>query len=161
MSVALITATILGVGRLSYVTFLGYTVASSAEVLQHTTFGIFFTLIMLLTHSMTMFYLIGKGKAVREAAEEGGLSREYYLTVANVRKPVFGIAPIAMLLTMTTAIFGGGVDTGVLPAGLHALLGLSAIAGNLYALRVEIGAMLASSEVVAEVDRLLADQAIS
>ena len=66
-----------------------------------------------------------------------------------------------MLLTMTTAIFGGGVDTGVLPAGLHALLGLSAIAGNLYALRVEIGAMLASSEVVAEVDRLLADQAIS
>jgi hypothetical protein len=161
MSVALITATVLGITGLGYVTFLGYTVASSAEVLQHTTFGIFFTLITLLSHSMTMFYLIGKGKAVREAAEEGGLSRDYYLTVANVRKPVFGVAPIVMLLTMTAAIFGGGVDTGVLPAGLHSVMGLSAIVGNLYALRVEIGAMLASSEVVAEVDRLLEEQATS
>ena len=63
---------------------------------------------------MAMFYLIGKGKAVREAVAEGDLSPELYAKVARARKPVFGIATVAMLLTMTTAIIGGGVDTGVL-----------------------------------------------
>ena len=159
MSVALITATILAVAGLGYVTFLGYTITSSAEVFQHTTLGIFSTLIALLAHSMTMFYLIGKAKAVREAAEEGGLSRDYYVAVATARKPVFAIAPIAMLLTMVAAIFGGGVDTGVLPAAVHSLMALSAVAGNLIALRVEIIAMLASAQVVIEVNRLLEDQA--
>ena len=146
----------LGLGGLIFSAAVGFVAASSAEVSRHVSSGIFFTLITLLAHSMTMFYLIGKGKAVREAVTEGHLSPELYATVARARKPVFSIATVAMLLTMTTAIIGGGVDTGVLPAGIHSILAVSAIAANVMALRTEVGAMVSSSRVVAEVDALLA-----
>ena len=108
---------------------------------------------------MTMFYLIGKGKAVREAVAEGGLSPDLYRAVAEVRRPVFSIATVAMALTMAAAIIGGGVDTGIIPAGVHSVLALSAVAGNLVALRTEVVAMLSSAQIVAEVDQKLAEQA--
>ena len=57
-------------------------------------------MITLLAHSMMMFYFLGKGKAVREAAAEGGLSREYERRIAVARKPVFSIATLAMVATI-------------------------------------------------------------
>ena len=159
MSTALITVTVLGISGLGYCTVLGFSTASSADVLRHTSLGVFSTLITLLAHSMTMFYLIGKGKAVREAVAEGGLSPELYRVVAKVRRPVFSTATVAMALTMVTEIIGGGVDTGVIPAGVHSVLALSALAGNLVALRTEAVAMLSIARIVAEVDQQLAEQA--
>jgi hypothetical protein len=156
VSAALITTTVIGLVGLVFSAAIGFVVASSSEVSRHVSFGIFFTLITLLAHSMTMFYLIGKGKAVREAVTEGNLSSEFYATVARARKPVFSIVTVAMLLTMVTAIVGAGVDTGFLPAGIHSMLAVLAIAANVMALRTEIWAMLSSSRVVAEVDALLA-----
>ena len=155
MAAALITGTFLGLAGLAYSTILGFTSTSSADIFRHTSFGIFSTLVTLLAHSMTMFYLIGKGKAVREAVTDGGLSPELYGTVARVRRPVFSVATVAMALTMTTAIVGGGVDTDVIPAGVHSVLAFSAIVANILALRTEVIAMLSSARVVAEVDHLL------
>ena len=158
MAAALITGTLLGLVGMIYAAVVGYTAAGSADVLQHTSFGIFSTFLLLLSHSMTMFYLIGKGKAVREAVAEGNLSAELYARVARARKPVFSIATIAMLITMLAAILGGGVDTGVLPAGIHALIALSAVVANGMALRTEVSAMMSSTRVVEEVKALIAAQ---
>ena len=155
MSAALITATFVGIAGLGYSAILGFTSASSADVFLHTSLGIFSTLLTLLAHSMTMFYLIGKGKAVREAAAEGQLSPDYYATVARVRRPVFSVATIAMAVTMTAAILGGGVDTGTIPPIVHSTLAMLAIVANVVALRTEVVAMLSSARVVAEVDQLL------
>ncbi len=155
MSAALITATLIGLGGLVYSAFLGYSAAASPDVLTHTTVGIFFTLITLLAHSMTMFYLIGKGKAVREAVTEENLSPDLYAVVARARKPVFKIATVAMFLTMTTGIVGGGIDIGVLPAGVHSLLAFIAIVANCMALRSQVAAMTVSSKIVAEINTLL------
>ena len=158
MSAALVTGTLLGLVGLLYSALLGYTSTAAADVFRHTSFGIFSTFLTLLAHSMTMFYLIGKGKAIREAVTEGNLPPELYTAVARARKPVFSIATIAMFLTMVTAILGGGVDTGVLPAGVHSLLALSAIFANGAALRAEISAMVSSTRIVTEVNALLAGQ---
>ncbi len=148
----------LGLLGMLYAAVVGYTADGSADVFRHTSFGIFSTFLILLAHSMTMFYLIGKGKAVREAVAEGNLPRELYDRVARARKPVFSIATIAMLLTMVTAILGGGVDTAVLPAGIHSLFAFSAIFSNGVALRTEVSAMMSSTQVVEEVNALLAGQ---
>src|SRR5258707_3950133 len=40
------------------------------DISRHISFGVFSTLVMLLAHSMMMFYLIGKGKAVKDAMAE-------------------------------------------------------------------------------------------
>ncbi len=158
MSAALITAAFVGIAALGYATVLGFTALGPADVFRHTSLGIFATLVTLLAHSMTMFYLIGKGRAVREAVQEARLSGELYRAVARVRRPVFSIATMAMALTMATAILGGGVDTNTVPVMVHLVFALAAVAANLVALRTEIVAMLSSARIVAEVDRLIEDR---
>lgn len=155
MAAALVTAALLSFGGLIVSLVFGYTVSAAADVLRHTTTGIFATMLTLLTHSMMMFYFIGKGKAVREAVTEGGLSREFVARISRARKPVFSMATLAMLLTMAAAISGGGVDVDTISSGVHGLLAWSALCANAAALRTEWNALAASARVVAEVDRLL------
>jgi len=153
---ALLTAVGIGLIGLFATTVLGLRVASGADVARHISFGIFSTMITLLAHSMMMFYLIGKGKAVKDAMAEGGLTGDHYRRIAEARKPVFSIATLAMAVTMTTAILGASVDTHVLPPIVHATIAYGALACNLAALKIEIAALTASSRIVDEVNRLLA-----
>jgi len=155
MAAALLTAIFASLVGLATAIYLGLTWTNTGLLSQHITIGIFSTMITLLAHSMMMFYFLGKGKAVREAAAEGGLSREYERRIAIARKPVFSIATLAMMVTMVTALAGASVDTGVLPAGVHGVLAYSCLALNLGALRVEIAALTESGRVVEEVNQLL------
>lgn len=155
MAAALLTAILASVIGIVAAIYLGLTATSSAMLSQHISIGIFTTMITLLAHSMMMFYFLGKAKAVREAAAEGGLSGEYERRIAIARRPVFSIGMLAMALTMITALAGASVDTGVLPSGVHGVLAYSCLALNLGALRVEIAALTASGRVVEEVNQLL------
>ena len=123
------------------------------DVSRHISFGIFSTLVMLLAHSMMMFYLIGKGKSVKDAMAEHNVTGDYHRRIAAARKPVFSIGTLAMAATMITAILGASVDTGVLPPIVHATIAYGAIICNLAAARIEIVALTASSRIVDEVNR--------
>jgi hypothetical protein len=155
MAAALLTAVMASVAGIGFAVYLGLTAASDAMLSRHILIGIFSTMICLLSHSMMMFYFLGKGKAVKEAAAEGGLSKEFERRIAVLRKPVFSIGTYAMLLTLVAGLLGASVDTGRLPAGIHGVIAYSCLALNLFALRVEIGALRESNEVVAEVNQLL------
>ena len=75
MAQALLTAVALatiGQGATAVLGLLG------TDLSRHITFGIFSTMITMLAHSMMMFYLIGKGKAVKDAMAEGGLTGDYF-----------------------------------------------------------------------------------
>ena len=88
MAAALVTLTalsILGIGA-SFVIALR---ADQASTSLHVLLGVFGTMLNLLAHSMMMFYLIGKGKAVREAVAEGGLAGTYVQRISRLRAPVF------------------------------------------------------------------------
>jgi hypothetical protein len=149
---ALLTAVVLGLGGLVTTIVVGL---RGTDVARHISFGIFSTLITLLAHSMMMFYLIGKGKAVKDAMAEHSLVGDHYRRIAAARKPVFSIGTFAMAMTMITAILGASVDTGVLPPIVHGTIAYGAVACNLAALKIEIDALTASSRIVDEVNRLL------
>ena len=83
MAAALLTAIFASLAGIVAAIYLGLTSTSNAMLAQHISIGIFTTMITLLAHSMMMFYFLGKGKAVREAAAEGGLSREYERRIAD------------------------------------------------------------------------------
>ena len=156
MAQALLTAVGLGLVGLLATTVFGLTAGeAAAAVSRHISFGIFSTMVMLLAHSMMMFYLIGKGKAVKDAMAEGGLTGDYFQRIAAARKPVFSIGTLAMAVTMAAAILGASVDTKVLPPIVHGFVAYGAIACNLAALKTEIEALGESSRVVDEVNRLL------
>src|SRR5260221_10842585 len=147
---ALLTAVLIGLAGLVTAVVFGL---QATDVGRHISVGIFSTMITLLAHSMMMFYLIGKGKAVKDAMAEHSVAGDYYRRIAAARKPVFSIATLAMAVTMATAIIGASVDTGVLPPMVHAVVPYGAIACNVAALRIEISALSASSGIVDEVNR--------
>ena len=122
------------------------------DISRHITFGIFSTLLILLAHSMMMFYLIGKGKAVKEAMAEYNVTGDYFQRIKAARKPVFSIGTYAMAATMLAAILGASVDTGVLPPIVHGMIAYGAIACNLAAVKIEVDALIASTQIVDEVN---------
>ena len=134
---------------------LGLRAGDGASISRHISLGIFSTLVTLLAHSMMIFYLIGKGKAVKDAMAEGQLSGDYARRIAVARKPVFSIGTAAMAVTIVTALVGASVDTGVLPPMVHATIAWGAIACNLAAAKIEIDALTTSSRVVDEVNKRL------
>src|SRR5258706_5631952 len=66
---ALLTAIMIGLAGLVTTAVLGLI---GSDISRHASFGIFSAMLILLAHSMMMFYLIGKGKAVKDALTEGG-----------------------------------------------------------------------------------------
>ena len=154
MAAALVTLTalsILGIGASFVVALRGDASYTSSHVL----FGVFGTMLNLLAHSLMMFYLIGKGKAVREAVDEGALAGDYVARISRLRAPVFSRATIAMALTMAAAILGASVDVGVMPSWPHGALAGGALATQLYAFAAEVGALAGSARVVDEVNARL------
>jgi hypothetical protein len=147
---ALLTGVFLGLTGLATTAFFGL---RGTDISRHISYGIFSTLMTLFAHSMMMFYLIGKGKSVKDAMAEHHVVGDYHRRIAAARKPVFSIGTLAMAATMITAILGASVDTGVLPPIVHATIAYGAIICNLAAARIEIAALTASSRIVDEVNR--------
>ena len=154
MAQALLSAVGIGVAGMVAAVVLGL---RGTDVSRHVSFGIFSTLVILLAHSMMMFYLIGKGKAVKDAMAEHNLTGDYYRRIAAARKPVFSIGTFAMAATMVAAILGASVDTGVLPPIVHGMLAYGAIACNLAAVKIDVDALTASSRIVDDVNSKIAE----
>ncbi len=152
MAAALLT--VVGIGLLGLVTTAVFGLRGT-DISRHISFGFFSTMLTMLAHSMMMFYLIGKGRAVKDAMTENGITGDYVRRIAVARKPVFFIGMLAMGVTMIAAIMGASVDTGVLPPMVHAMIAYGAIAGNLAAVKIEIDALTESGRIVDEVNRLL------
>lgn len=156
MAAALISTVAVALAGLVSAAVIGLRITGEADLYRHTSFGIVSTMVTLLAHSMMMFYLIGKGRAVKDALAEGALAdRGYARRIAVARKPVFSAGIVAMVLTMATAIMGASVDAGATAPLLHALVACSAIAANLVALGFELAALTETGRVVDEVNRLL------
>ena len=149
------TGCVAGLVGLIVTALWGVWATDGAAIARHVSLGIFSTMVTLLAHSMMMFYLIGKGKAVKDAMAEGRLTGDYVRRIAAARKPVFSIGTLAMVATMVSAILGASVDTGVLPSMVHGSLAWGAIICTAAAVKVEVDALSASSRVVDEVNRLL------
>ena len=152
MAQALVSAVAIGLAGLVAAVVLGL---RGTDLPLHIGFGIFSTFVMLFAHSMMMFYLIGKGKAVKDAMQEHNVAGDYHQRISVARRPVFSIGVLAMAVTMTAAILGASVDTGVLPPMVHAMIAYAAVAANLAALKTEVTALIAASGIVDEVNRLV------
>lgn len=152
MAQALFTAVGLGLAGLIVTAIVGL---QGTDISRHILLGMFSTMVVLLAHSMMMFYFIGKGKAVKDAMAEHQVTGDYYRRIAAARKPVFSIATYAMIATMIAAIVGASVDTHVMPPMVHAMIAYGAIACNLAAVKVEAEALGASNRIVDEVNRVI------
>src|SRR5215470_9141254 len=79
MAQALVTAVFIGLAGQVVAVVFGL---QGTDITRHISVGIFSTMITLLAHSMMMFYLIGKGKAVKDAMAEHQVTGDYYRAIA-------------------------------------------------------------------------------
>ncbi len=102
----------LGMIATAVVAYLGQPLA------VHLMLGLGSALLLLFSHCWIMFYLIGTGKAIKEAVAEHSLDTAVLETTRSFKMRTNGWMMIAMGLCMATFILGGGVYTQTLPIWL-------------------------------------------
>ncbi|HEX5760195.1 MAG TPA: hypothetical protein VF121_13475 [Thermoanaerobaculia bacterium] len=130
---------------------VGYLLPRVEEGMRlHVLLGLASSLLLLFSHCWIMFYLIGTGRAIKDAVRTSGLPPELYERTKDFKNRSYPALMLALGLAMATFILGGGVYTGAVPLWVHHALFYATLAAQLWALRLE-------ARVLAENDRLMGD----
>ena len=145
---------------------LGYYLASPGDALMrfHVLVALASVLLLLFSHCWIMFYLIGTGKAIKEAVLAHGLGAEGAAAIEETKRFKNESYPALLLaigLAMATFILGGGASTGALPTLIHHALFYATLAAQLRALYLEKRALDDNERLMARLDRTLAAGAAS
>jgi len=141
---------------------MGYLLSSpvDADMPRHVLVALASSLLLLFSHCWIMFYLIGTGKAIKDAVRENGLDPAVTEAIIEETKRFknasYPSLMLAMGLVMATFILGGGVATGSVPAWVHHVLFYLAVLVQGYALRIEWRVLGENERLMIDVDRRLA-----
>jgi hypothetical protein len=126
------------------------------EMQRHVLVALASSLLLLFSHCWIMFYLIGTGKAIKDAVKEHGLEPALVEETKRFKNRSYPSLMLAMGLVMATFILGGGGATGTLPVWVHHALFWAALAVQVRALWIEKQVLDANERLMADVDRRLA-----
>lgn len=154
---------LLSVGALATVGFLatavlGYGIPEAFEATDyanHLMLAVLVSLLLLFSHCWILFYLIGTGKALKEAVAEHGLEQEIVVQTRYFKTRSNPWLMLAMMLAMTTFVLGGAVATGAISSWVHHLLFWVTAITQVWALWVEFEVLTANEKLMKSVDRRL------
>ena len=126
------------------------------EMQRHVLVALASCLLLLFSHCWIMFYLIGTGKAIKDAVREHGLDPAFAEETKRFKNASYPWLMLAMALVMATFILGGGVATGSVPSWVHHVLFYIAVLTQGYALWIEQRVLGDNERLMEKVDRLLA-----
>jgi hypothetical protein len=140
---------------------MGYLLSSPADagMPRHVLVGLASSLLLLFSHCWIMFYLIGTGKAIKDAVKENGLEQELIEETKRFKNESYPSLMLAMGLVMATFILGGGVATGSVPSWIHHALFYAAVLVQAYSLRIEWRVLGENERLMVAIDRRLATAA--
>ncbi len=152
---------LLTVGWVATVGFLasgvqGYLIEPREALGLHLLLGLTSTFLLLFSHSWIMFYLIGTGKALKQAVAEHGLPEEIVEETKRFKNDSYPWLMLAMGLAMATFILAGGVATRVLPVWSHNILFFVTLAVQLKTLVLEHRVLEANRRLMAGVSHDIA-----
>ena len=116
---------------------IGYRIEPHEALGLHMLLGLAASLLILFSHSWIMFYLIGTGKAIKEAVAEHDLGGDAVQQTKDFKNLSYPWMMLAMGFAMATFIVGGGVHTRVVPAWVHQALYLVTLLVQLRTLQLE------------------------
>lgn len=127
-----------------------------ADMSRHVLVALASSLLLLFSHCWIMFYLIGTGKAIKEAVAEHGLEPALIEETKRFKNRSYPPLMLAMALAMATFILGGGAATNSLPSWIHHALFWAALVAQGRALWIEKDVLDQNEKLMADVDRRLA-----
>jgi 4-hydroxybenzoate polyprenyltransferase len=125
------------------------------EMQRHVLVALASCLLLLFSHCWIMFYLIGTGKAIKEAVKEHGLEQKLVEDTKRFKNVSYPWLMLAMATAMATFILGGGAATGSLPPWIHHVLFYATLLSQAQALRLEWRVLEENESLMADVDRRL------
>jgi len=137
MAQFLLVTTLFSLAGLIATMVVGF-MASPGHAAQHIFFALATVVIGLFSQSMTMFFFIGTGKELKDAANNDS---EVVQRTKAFKSQVFPTATYAMCVLMVTFIMGGGVASGRTPHWLHLGLSIASIVMYARAYWVQLRAM--------------------
>jgi hypothetical protein len=140
----LLVTTLLSIACLIGTSVAGF-VATPGHIASHIFWSLATVLLGLFSQSMTMFFFIGTGKEIKDAAQNDDVVVKQ---TKAFKAKVFPTATYAMLILMVTFIMGGGVASGKTPHWLHLTLVIATIAMYGRAYWVQLQAMMENATLM-------------
>ena len=131
MPQTLFTLILFDVAALVYALALGLGLSDAVSVRDLLLAGMLASVLIIFTHVLVIFYLIGTGMDIREAVEEDdALVKKYVLFTRRLKKKVFPLACFATLLIIVASLLGAEVHSRLIPApGAETALPLRQVGG--------------------------------
>src|SRR5437763_1627144 len=144
MAQFLLITTLLSIAGLIATSVFGF-LAVPGHYAQHIFFALATVVLGLFSQSMTMFFFIGTGKEIKEAADQDAAVVQ---RTKAFKTTVFPAAMYAMAAIMVTFIMGGGVATGKTPQWLHLTLAATTIVMYARAYWLQLQAMMENASLM-------------
>jgi hypothetical protein len=140
----LLITTLLSIAGLIATGVIGF-MATPVHAATHIFCALGTVILGLFSQSMTMFFFIGTGKEIKDAAknDEAVVQR-----TKAFKTKVFPAATYAMAVLMVTFIMGGGVAPGKTPHWLHLILFIASLAMYCRAYWVQLQAMVDNASLM-------------
>ena len=166
----LLTLILLDAVALGYSFILGVGLGDAASISHHLLAGMLAAFLIIFTHVLIIFYLIGSGLDIREAVEGKEEQAGKYISLTRrLKKQVFPWACFSILLIIVAALLGAEVHSRLIPgrgAGegaemplrqiggwwVHLAFVLLALAVNLVAFAAEFRAVSRNRKAIEEIN---------
>ena len=144
---------------LGWITYQGFrTSAGALDAGGHIRFALFGIVVVLFTHTMTLFYFVGTGSRIKKVVQHFGIRPDLFARTRRFKARLFPWLTFTPLVTMAAFILGGGAHTRVLPGWVHGGLALLALAMNLGTAVIALQCLGENVALIDEVDEALPDQ---
>ena len=122
--------------------------------ISHVIWGFLATILALFAHTISMFYFIGTGSAVKDEARKNAKIVPLYERTRKFKARTSGILTLAPLLLMAASIAGAGVAGGSVAPAVHLWMEVVAVAFNVWTLVKVIGVIGENMILMEEANRL-------
>jgi 4-hydroxybenzoate polyprenyltransferase len=122
------------------------------EMSRHVLVALASSLLLLFSHCWIMFYLIGTGKAIKEAVRDHGLDPAPVEDTKRFKNESYPWLLLAMGLAMATFILGGGAFTQAVPVWVHHGLFYLTLAAQARALQLEYRVLNQNERLIQRID---------
>jgi hypothetical protein len=145
---------------LGLITSDGYrTAAGTLATGAHIRFALFGMVIVLFTHTMTLFYFVGTGSRIKKVVREYALPQQLVNRTMRFKARLFPWLTFTPLVTMAAFIIGGGAHTRVVPGWVHGVLALLALGMNTVTAVLAITCISDNIVLIEEIDGVLPESA--
>jgi hypothetical protein len=129
---------------------------TKTSLTPHLLLGLVACLLLLFSHSWVMFYLIGTGKAIKDAVAEHQLEGELAERTKGFKNRTYPWLMAAMGLAIATFVLGGGYVAGAVPSWMHEVLFYLTLAVQVWTLVLEGQVLLQNERLMNDINQRLA-----